>query len=192
MRPDTSFARIETPRLVLRRSRIDDAAMIATYRNDPEVSRYQGWERTDLEGVRESIAEMTDRAPGEPGWVQFSVEERDTGRLIGDVGISAGDEEIEGGENVIKLGYTMSPASQGKGYATEAVRALVDYAFETLGADVVRAFASAENVPSHRVAEKAGLKLVERFEGREDDGTVWRGVRFELHRDERGASPRDT
>jgi RimJ/RimL family protein N-acetyltransferase len=49
---------------------------------------------------------------------------------------------------VIKIGYTMAPSAQGRGYATEAVRALVAYAFGVLEADVVRAFASAENIPS--------------------------------------------
>jgi RimJ/RimL family protein N-acetyltransferase len=85
---------------------------------------------------------------------------------------------------VIKVGYTVDPDFQGKGYATEAVRALVDYAFDTLGADVVRAYASAENVASHRVVEKSGLVLMERFEG-EDDGVRWAGVRYELRRGDR-------
>ncbi len=68
---------------------------------------------------------MAGRAPGEPGgWVQFSVEERDGGRLVGDVGISP----AEGEPGVIKVGYTISPDVQGRGYATEAVQALVDYA----------------------------------------------------------------
>ena len=75
----------------------------------------------------------------------------------------------------------IAPAFQGRGYATEAVRALVDSAFETLGAERVRAFAAAENVPSLRVAENAGLSLVERFEHRHG-GEV---VRYELARDER-------
>ncbi|MEX2273987.1 MAG: GNAT family N-acetyltransferase [Actinomycetota bacterium] len=181
MRVDTNFQPIETVRLRLRRSRVEDAETISTYRQEPQVSRYQGWERTDLGGVREAIAEMAGRAPGESDWVQFTVEERDGGTLVGDVGLSPTENE----PGVIKVGYTMAPAAQGKGYATEAVQALVGYAFDTLGADVVRAYASAENIPSHRVAEKAGLRLIERFEGRDDDGTAWSGVRFEIHRDER-------
>ena len=53
--------------------------------------------------------------------------------------------------------------------------ALVDYAFDTLGADVVRAYASAENLPSIRVAEKVGMQLIERLEHRYGD-EVWYGV----------------
>jgi RimJ/RimL family protein N-acetyltransferase len=180
MRADTDFDRLVTDRLVLRRSRPEDAETISSYRSDPEVHRQQGWERTDPEGVRADIEEMSGRAPGEPGgWVQFSVQEREGGRLVGDVGISPADGE----PGVIKVGYTISPVVQGRGYATEAVRALVGYALETLGADVVRAYASADNLPSIRVAEKAGMRLIERFQHHDDDG-MWFGVRYERGRDD--------
>jgi RimJ/RimL family protein N-acetyltransferase len=179
MRADADFDRLVTERLVLRRSRAEDAGTISGYRSDPEVHRQQGWERTDPDGVRADIEEMETRLPGEPGgWVQFSVEERAGGKLVGDVGISP----AEGEPGVLKVGYTMSPAFQGRGYATEAVSALIDYAFGTLGADLVRAYASADNLPSIRVAEKVGMRLIERFEHREG-GETWFGVRYELPRD---------
>ena len=183
MHTDTDFEQLLTARLRLRRSRPEDARIIAAYRSDPEVHRYQGWDRIDEAGVRAEIEHMAGRAPGQPGgWVQFTVEERDTGRLVGDVGLSPADGE----PGVIKIGYTIAPEFQGLGYATEAVAALVDYAFDRLGADVVRAYASALNVPSHRVAEKVGMRLVERFQGRHN-GETWSGVRYELRRDERSA-----
>ncbi len=75
----------------------------------------------------------------------------------------------------------MSPMFQGRGYATEAVTALIGYAFDTLDADVVRAFASAENLPSIRVAEKVGMHLVERFERHHGDRT-YHVVRYEIRR----------
>jgi RimJ/RimL family protein N-acetyltransferase len=112
--------------------------------------------------------------------VQLSVEERETGSLVGDVGLSRHDGE----PGVIKVGYTIAPRFQGRGYATEAVGALVGYAFDALGAEVVRAYASAENLSSIRVAEKVGLRLVEEFEHREGD-EVWHGVRYELRANER-------
>lgn len=181
MRVDRRFESIVTERLRLRRSRPDDAEVISRYRSDPEVNRQQGWERTDPESVRGDIEEMRSRAPGEEGgWVQFTVEEREGGgRLVGDVGMSAADGE----PGVLKIGYTIDPSFQGKGYATEAVRALVGYAFETLGADVVRAYASADNVASIRVAEHVGMRLIERFEGEDEDGR-WFGVRYERRRED--------
>jgi RimJ/RimL family protein N-acetyltransferase len=178
MHTDPDYEPIVTGRLVLRRSRPEDAPAISVYRSDPEVNRQQGWDRTDPDGVRAEIEEMAGRLPGEPGgWVQFTVEERETGRLVGDIGLSPADGE----PGVIKVGYTIAPAFQGRGYASEAIGALVDYAFGTLGADVVRAYASAENVPSIRVAEKVGMRLMERFRHREGD-EVWFGVRYERRR----------
>jgi RimJ/RimL family protein N-acetyltransferase len=180
MRADAGSEPIVTERLRLRRSRPGDAEAISRYRSDPEVNRQQGWERTDPDSVRADIEEMARRAPGEPGgWVQFSVEEREAGRLVGDVGLSAADGE----PGVLKVGYTIDPAFQGRGYATEAVRALLGYAFETLGADVVRAYASADNAASIRVAEHVGMRLIERFEHRDREGR-WFGVRYERRRED--------
>jgi RimJ/RimL family protein N-acetyltransferase len=182
MQADVRFEPLQTERLRLRRSRPDDAEAISAYRSDPDVRRFQGWERTDPETIRHELEEMAPRAPGEPGgWVQLTVEDRSTGRLVGDVGLSPADEE----PGVIKLGYTIDPAFQGSGFGTEAVRALVAYAFERLGADLVRIYASADNQPSIRVAEKAGLRFIERKEYR-SEGETWFGVRYELRRDEAG------
>ena len=183
MRADVRFEPIVTERLVLRRSVPEDADAIAAYRSDPEVRRYQGWSRTDPASIRAEIEEMSGRAPGEPGgWVQLSVIERDIGRLVGDVGLSP----AEGEPGVVKVGYTIAPRFQGRGYATEAVGALVDYALDELGAEVVRAYASAENLPSIRVAEKVGMRLVERIE-RRDRGERWRVVRYERRREDPAA-----
>ena len=178
MRADTGFEPITTARLRLRRSRPEDAERIAEYRSDPDVHRFQGWDRTDADGIREEIEQMARRLPGEPGWVQLSVEDLESGALVGDVGLSpeAGD------PGVVKLGYTIAPEFQRRGFATEAVRALIGYVFGTLGAELIRVYAAGDNVASHRVAERSGLRLVERFR-HEEDGEVWFGVRYELTRE---------
>jgi aminoglycoside 6'-N-acetyltransferase len=178
MRVDPAFEPLLTVGLELRRSVPVDAATISAYRSDPDVHRYQGWDRTDAPGIRAEIEEMGPRAPGAPGgWVQLSVLERSSGRLVGDVGLS----RVPGEPGVIKIGYTIAPGFQGRGYATEAVGALVAYAFDALGAEIVRAHASAENAASIRVAEKVGLSLVERIAHREGN-EVWYGVRYERRR----------
>jgi RimJ/RimL family protein N-acetyltransferase len=178
VRADPNFHGILTPRLRLRRSEPGDAETISRYRSDPAVHVHQGWDRTDPEGVRTEIEEMGARVPGEPGgWVQFSLEERETGRLVGDVGLSARADE----PGVMLVGYTVAPEAQGHGYATEAVSALVDYAFATLDAGLIRAYADAGNTASIRVMEKVGMRLMERFEGHDEDGD-WFGVRYERPR----------
>jgi aminoglycoside 6'-N-acetyltransferase len=121
---------------------------------------------------------MLQRVPGGTGgWVQFTVETLEDDELVGDVGLRVAEEE----PGVVMVGYTMAPAAQGKGYATEAVGALVDYAFGTLDAQVARAYADASNTPSVRVGEKVGLVIVERFDG-QHEGETWHGVRMERRR----------
>ena len=63
MRADDEFEPLQTERLVLRSSRPEDHETISAYRSDPDVSRYQGWERIDPEGIRAQIEEMAGRAP---------------------------------------------------------------------------------------------------------------------------------
>src|SRR5512134_3561849 len=114
MRAHIRLKPIQTRHLVLRRSRPEDAETISAYRSDPEVHRQQGWERTDPAGGLADIVEMSGRSPGEPGGgVQFTVEEREGGTIVGDVGCAVADGEPD----VIKVGYTISPAFQGRGYA---------------------------------------------------------------------------
>jgi RimJ/RimL family protein N-acetyltransferase len=179
MRPDRAFTPIVTDRLTLRRSEPADAEAISAYRSLPEVHEHQGWGSTDPDHVRDEIVEMLGRAPGDPGgWVQFSVITNADGHLVGDVGLSPADGE----PGVIKVGYTIAPEHQGHGYATEAVRALVGYAFDTLDVRVVRAYAEERNLPSTSVMRKAGLAHVETWD-EEEDGQIWRIVRYERRRD---------
>jgi RimJ/RimL family protein N-acetyltransferase len=174
---DPDLVELRTERLRLRRSQPEDADAISAYRSDPEVRAHQGWHDTTPAYIRREIEEMLMRTPGEPGgWIQFTVEAADGHELVGDVGMRVDDEP-----GVVLVGYTISPAHQGMGYATEAVQALVDYAFETLDADIVRAYAEASNLASIRVAEKVGLPVAERFDEREDE-QVWHVVRMERRR----------
>jgi RimJ/RimL family protein N-acetyltransferase len=175
VRTDGNLTTLETERLILRRTLPEDAERISAYRSVPSVREMQGWERTDVAAVLEGIEEMRHRLPGEEGWVQFSLILRESGELVGDVGLSPASEEPD----VMKVGYTVAPEFQGRGFATEAVGALVAYSLDVLDAQVVRMYASADNVASIRVAEKVGMDLMETFEGHDGD-EVWQGVRYEI------------
>ena len=78
--------------------------------------------------------------------------------------------------------FTSGAATLGVDDEPGDYKALVDYAFDTLGADVVRAYAEATNIASIRVAEKVGLPVAERFDEREGK-QVWHVVRMERRRD---------
>jgi RimJ/RimL family protein N-acetyltransferase len=157
--PDDPFATIETERLRLRRFRADDAAAFAAYRADPDVARFQGWEAGyPLDAAERFVKEMAAARPGVPGgWFQIAIADRDTDDLLGDcvVHVLAAD------PTKAEVGYTMAPGHQGRGYATEAVRALVAHVFGTLDVTTVRAVTDARNTPSIRLAERLGMEHVD-------------------------------
>lgn len=177
---DTTFARIETERLVLRRFNPGDASAFAAYRGEPAVARYQSWDETySVADAERMVASLADVHPGEPGeWFQFAVADRATDALVGDCGLHVDGRDPGRAE----IGYTLAPAHQGRGFATEAVEALASYAFGRLGIERIQATADERNAPSIRVVERLGFEAVARVH------TTFKGERcveetYELRRD---------
>lgn len=153
------FHRIETPRLVLRRLRDTDLDALVAYRNDSEVARYQSWSDYDAQRGRALIDSTRGRHPGQPGWFQFAVALKDTDALVGDLGFRVDAQE----PRVAELGFTLSRGHQGQGLATEAVRAVLGYAFTTLGLHRVFAVTDALNAPAAAMLEKVGMRREAHF-----------------------------
>jgi RimJ/RimL family protein N-acetyltransferase len=177
---DATFTRIETERLALRRFRPDDAPAFASYRSDPMVARYQSWHETySVADAERMVASLADVHPGEPGeWFQFAVADRETDVLVGDCGLHVDGSDTSRAE----IGYTLAPAHQGRGFATEAVAALVSYAFGRLDVERIQATADERNAPSIRVVERLGFEAVARVH------TTFKGERcveetYELRRE---------
>lgn len=147
------FDRVETPRLVLRRLRAEDLDALVAYRSDPEVSRYQSWSDYDAKRGRSLIESMQGRQPGEPGWFQFAIALKDTDALVGDCALRT-DEDPRLGE----IGFTLSRGNQGQGLGTEAVRALLGYAFDTLQMHRVIAVTDAKNAAAAALLERVGMR----------------------------------
>lgn len=153
MKP-TRFVSLETERLLLRRLRESDLETFLAYRNDPEVSRYQGWEDYGRREARELIRALEREEPFAPGeWFQFAVEVKEAGTLVGDLGFRIG----VGGAQA-EVGYTLAREHWGKGYASEAVSRLLDHAFRDVGLHRVYAVTDQENLPSIAVLERIGLR----------------------------------
>jgi RimJ/RimL family protein N-acetyltransferase len=97
----------------------------------------------------------------EPG-LGLALEERDSGRLLGDVMLRVKPARTIAGPVdawEAMVGYGLHPDVHGQGYAAEAVTALLSIGFRDLGLRRIRADAMAENVPSNRVLEKVGMRL---------------------------------
>lgn len=88
------------------------------------------------------------------GWSFWAVEERETGRLIGDCGL----QPLEHRGPEVELGYDFHPRVWGNGLATEAARAVMSQAFGALRIDRIVAVVKPDHIASQRVLEKAGLR----------------------------------
>jgi RimJ/RimL family protein N-acetyltransferase len=155
---ETPFIPIATERLRLRRFKPADASALAAYRADPEVARYQGWEAGyTLAEAEAFVRQMATTEPGETGgWFQVAIVDPPTDALLGDCMIHPLAEDPA----IVEIGFTVAPAYQGKGIASEAATAIVAYVFGELGAGSVRAIMDARNTASIAVAEGIGMKRV--------------------------------
>jgi len=152
---EAAFTRIESERLRIRRFKDSDLATFMAYRNDPEVARYQSWDSSDEQEARTFIREMESAQLGVPGeWFQFAIESKEMGDLIGDCALRVDEHEPYRAE----IGFTLAREHQGKGFASEAVSVLLDYAFGTLGFHRVVAIADCRNAPSVALLERVGMR----------------------------------
>jgi RimJ/RimL family protein N-acetyltransferase len=153
--PDAGFTELAGPRVVLRRFRPQDVAEFVAYRSHPEVARYQSWDAPyPLEEGERFVRQMMTAHPDTPGeWFQFAAALRATGQLIGDcAAIPRADDPSQ-----CEIGFTIAPEYQGRGYATEAVRLLVDYLFAR-GKHRITASCDARNTASAAVLERLAMR----------------------------------
>jgi ribosomal-protein-alanine N-acetyltransferase len=99
-------------------------------------------------------------SPAEARWWNWLVVRQDNREAVGSVAFG-GQPDATG---AVLVGYAMYPAREGNGYATEAVRAMVDWAFAQPGVQIVRALAPVWNTPAVHVAEKVGMRPVGSYE----------------------------
>ncbi len=145
--------RLETERLVLRPVTFDDVPAIHAYCTDPDVARYTTWHaHQSLIETQAYVGAVQDQyGRDEPS--PWGVERRAEGVLIGTCGFVARTPEHHRAE----LGYALARPYWGQGYMTEAVRAVVAFAFDHLDLNRIEAVCDAENLASARVLEKSGL-----------------------------------
>ena len=157
MAADPEFTELHTDRLVIRRFRPEDVEAFTAYRSDPDVARYQSWETFTRAQAETFVTEIASLHPGMPGeWFQFAVADAVSDALLGDTALCVDADDPSRAE----LGFTFAAAHQGKGYASEGVRATIDYAFDRLGVDVVVGVTDARNTGSIALLERIGMTHV--------------------------------
>jgi ribosomal-protein-alanine N-acetyltransferase len=151
---------IETQRLLVRPfvADSDSGPMVEVY-CDPEVMRFiPGGALADIRSVRSTL-ETHAKAQQSRGFSCWAVVERETGRVIGDVGFSIFEPTGD-----IELGYTLAHECWGRGYATEAAAACLAAGLSHLAAPRIVAVVDEENEASLRVAARIGMARMELIE----------------------------
>jgi RimJ/RimL family protein N-acetyltransferase len=143
---------LETPRLVLRPPQPQDLDGWTELYGDEETARFIGGVRGRPDAWR-AMATMAG-SWALKGFAMFSVIEKDSGRWLGRVG----PWQPEGWPGT-EVGWAFDRAAQGKGFATEAGNAAVDWAFENLGWDEVIHSIHPDNFPSQALARRLGSTL---------------------------------
>ena len=155
--PPVFFSRLpvlETEDLLLRKPAMKDAKDIYRYASDPEVARYVLWEpHRSLSETRSFIRFLRSRirAGYHSSWV---VTLRETGTVIGTIGFIWYSDENRSAE----LGYSFSREYWNRGYATQALRAVIGAVFRSLPVNRLEAQHDIRNPASGRVMEKSGLR----------------------------------
>jgi RimJ/RimL family protein N-acetyltransferase len=148
---------------------------VHAYQSDPEVVRFLPYGPRDRATVAERIAEWGERrrVEAEGDYLELAVERREDGRLLGDVYFALRSLQHE----LAVIGWVLAPGSRGRGYATEAARALLALAFDGMGAHRVMAELDDRNAASAAVCGRLGMREEARFVEDYRTKGEWAGTR---------------
>ena len=144
------FESLRTERLFLRRPTLEDAEAILGYWSDPEVHRYlQHPVSNDLTDAEDFLRHLDSTWMTGDGF-GWGIVETETDRFVGLI-------EARVSPHGIELGYVLNRAVWGRGYMTEAVEAVVEWALSQPEVHRVWAYVHVGNTASQKVLEKAGM-----------------------------------
>lgn len=152
---EVNFMRLETERLILRKLTLDDLDAFAGLLADPEVMRFSLNGPMDKERAIEYLQKRILDHYDVYGYGLYAVVLND--KLIGIVGLI--NQNLDG-KNWTELGYRLHPQYWGKGLATEACKAVCNYAFSELGMKELISIIDPKNIRSIEVARRIGMKYV--------------------------------
>lgn len=172
---------IDTERLRLDRLEPRHAKAVFAYRNLPEVRRFQGAFPRSVEHAREHGESQLGRVPlSAPGWFQLVIERN--ARVVGDIGLHGIDADQ------FEIGISLAPDAQGKGYATEALSAILDAALP--GRHRVIASVDPRNTACVALLERLGMRREALHLQSVRDGEEWADdLIFALLKTERRSAP---
>lgn len=143
---------LETERLIFRQWRNSDFQEFARFYSIEENARFVGGTKNPEEAWRLMTTYIGHYHLN--GYSYLAIDEKDSGSLIGTVGLWKSDPWPEP-----ELGYWLLPISQGKGYGTEAGLAVKKFALDTINLDSLVSYIHPSNVPSKNLALRLGAKF---------------------------------
>lgn len=154
---NADFPLLETPRLLLRRGRSEDFPAFRSMLADPGVTRFLGGRPLSEE---EAWSKFVRNAGFWPlfGFGFWILEEKSTHSFAGEVGLAYFFRELTPpSDNLREAAWVLPTSAQGKGYATEAISAVLAWSASRFSDPRTVCLIHPENVPSLRVAEKCGF-----------------------------------
>jgi RimJ/RimL family protein N-acetyltransferase len=151
---------ITTASLCIRNLAPKDLIDFYVYRSDPRVTKYQGFDVMSKQEAEQFINEQKDKVFGQPGeWVQYGIENKSARKIIGDCAIKL---HVPNGDSA-EIGITISHLEQQKGYAKEALSALMGFLFDTCNVHRIVEIVDTENIASINLLTSAGFRQAGHF-----------------------------
>ncbi|HEY4429464.1 MAG TPA: GNAT family N-acetyltransferase [Paenibacillus sp.] len=148
---------LHTERLLLRKMKVSDSSSLFEVWSDSEVTKFMNIDCFTDESQVKDMIKLLDELSLDNKAIRFSIIEMESNKIIGSCGYNSLDFENEKAE----IGYDIAREFWGRGYASEAISALLDYAFLSLKLNRIEAKVEPENVNSVKVLQKLNFT----FEG---------------------------
>lgn len=146
-----------TSRLSIEPLQLSDLHSFVSYRQEPEIARFQGWDPNY--SAEQAIDLIESQAgvllPKQGQWLQLAIHEQSSGELVGDLALHS----LVANEFVFEIGFTLALKHQGRGFGREAVSKLLSFLFAEVGARKIVANSDRRNVPSVRLLVDLGFQL---------------------------------
>ncbi len=146
---------LETERLILRRFTAADAeAAYRNWTNDPEVAKYMRWQaHKDVEETKRVFSGW-EQGYANPALYLWAITLKESGEPIGSISLTILNEF----DACADVGYCTGREYWGQGYVTEALKAVLRHAFESVEVNRIETYHSTRNPASGRVMQKAGMQ----------------------------------
>ncbi len=164
---------LETPRLYFREINLSDAQAMFEMDSNPNIQKYVGNHPIKtIEQIQEVISNFQNQYK-EFGIARWAVIDKSSKQFLGWAGWKFINFELNGHSNHYDLGYRFLEKEWNKGYASECVKALIEFGKTNFDCDKLFAYTDSQNQVSNHILQKNGFDLIETFIDENGDICNW-------------------